>query len=79
MIDNGSWTYPGKVLVVNDRYVVFEIQDIGGLFEIYRHPDNVRVATKTDFDRQILEVSKEMVKGEEIIALLEKVQDETSA
>lgn len=72
--DSGGWTYPGKVTVANDSFVVFEIQDSGGAFEIHRAPNQVRPAKKEDFDRQILDLSKSLVSSEELIAKLEGIQ-----
>jgi hypothetical protein len=69
-----KWTYPGKVLDVNTYYVIFEIQDSSGPYEAYRSHDSLRLATKRDFDRQILDVSKNIVSSEEIISSLEEAQ-----
>jgi len=73
-MENRNWTYPGKVMAVNDQYVVFEIQDVGGAYEIHRHPEDVRAATKQDFDRQILDLSRDLVSGEALISTLEGIQ-----
>lgn len=74
--DSGKlgWTYPGKITHINSHCIVFEIQDIGGSYEAYRTHDALRHATKADFDRQVLDISKEILNAETVISLLEEVQ-----
>jgi len=72
--NSAEWTYPGKVLDVNTHYVIFEIQDAKGSYEAYSPHDSLRLATKRDFDRQILDISREMINAEEIVSSLEEAQ-----
>jgi hypothetical protein len=84
MITNGSWvvgrtenewSYPGRVICVNDAFVIFEIFDIdGSSYETHRMPQDIRLVTAADFDRFILDATKMMMKTEELIGVMYDVQ-----
>ncbi len=69
-------TPPGKITCVNSEYVIFEIFDSLGSYETHRSPQNVRPASKIDFDRFVLNLSAEMLRIEELIDSMEKAQEE---
>jgi hypothetical protein len=73
-LTEGGWSHPGKVKVQNDSFVVFEIQAVSRPYELSRSPDQVRPAVKSDFDRQILDLSKNLIDSEELISKLEGIQ-----
>jgi len=70
-----SWTYPGRVICLNDAFVIFEIYDIdGSSYETHRIPTEIRPALPSDFDRFIVDASKMMVRAEELIGSMYDAQ-----
>jgi hypothetical protein len=72
-----SETYPGKVAFVIGETVVFEmIDELGGKIEIHRRIAQVRPATALDFDRQIMDINKNIIDMEMTIQRLYEAQRE---
>jgi hypothetical protein len=66
---HGVLSNPGRVVVILDHAVVFEVPQFYEAPEMYhRSITDVRIANKSDFDRAILEANAEQLKIEKFIS-----------
>lgn len=69
---SSGWTYPGRIVYIDDEHVDFRIYGNDELS--YAKRTKIRPANKIDFDRQINDVLAEILRLQEEISNLERFQ-----